>query len=80
MVRTPSRDVHVHIHQVGDQEAEDLLLFRDHLRSDPEDRSLYENTKRALIDRDWADMNAYAAAKTDVIAQIKQRARSSQQR
>lgn len=77
MVRTPARDVHVHIHQVGDQEAQDLLLFRDHLRSQPEDRDLYERTKRTLIDQDWPNMNAYAEAKTEVITDIKARARKS---
>lgn len=75
MVRTPERDVHVHVHQVDDPAAADVLLFRDHLRSHPADRELYERTKRELIDRDWADMNAYADAKTDVITQIKERAR-----
>lgn len=44
---------------------------------DPEDRDLYEATKRALIKQDWADMNAYAEAKTEVIAGIKERARQS---
>jgi hypothetical protein len=34
-------------------------------------------TKRAPVDRDWTDMNAYAAAKTGVIAGIKERARQS---
>ena len=77
MVRTPARDVHVHIHQVGDQEAQDLLLFRDHLRLQPEDRDLYERTKRTLIDQDWPDMNAYAEAKTEVIGEITDRARKS---
>lgn len=77
MVRTPARDVHVHIHEVGDQEAYDLLLLRDHLRTDVEDRELYERTKRALIGQDWADMNAYAEAKTEVITGIKERARRS---
>ncbi len=77
MVRTPARDVHVHVHDVGDPEAYDLLLLRDHLRTDVEDRDLYERTKRALIGRDWADMNAYAEAKTEVITEIKERARRS---
>lgn len=77
MVRTPARDVHVHIHEVGDQEALDLVCFRDRLRAEPEDRDLYERTKRALIDQDWPDMNAYAEAKTAVIAEIKERARKS---
>jgi GrpB-like predicted nucleotidyltransferase (UPF0157 family) len=67
--------VHVHLLQVGDQAAEDYLLFRDHLRADASDRALYEDTKRELTSRQWPDMNAYADAKTDVIEAIKARAR-----
>jgi GrpB-like predicted nucleotidyltransferase (UPF0157 family) len=77
LVRTPARDVHVHVMEVGDEAARDYLLFRDHLRADPEDRALYERTKRALIEQDWVDMNAYAEAKTGIITDIKQRARRS---
>lgn len=77
LVRTPARDVHVHVMEVADEDADEYLLFRDRLRVDPEDRDLYEATKRALIEQDWADMNAYAEAKTEVIAGIKERARQS---
>ena len=77
MVRTPARDVHVHVMEVGDDAAGDYLLFRNHLRADTEDRDLYEHTKRALMEQDWADMNAYAEAKTGVITEIKERARRS---
>lgn len=77
LVRTPARDVHVHVYEVGDQAADDYLLFRDRLRAHPEDRDLYERTKRALIEQDWPDMNAYADAKTEVVAGIKDRARRS---
>ena len=77
LVRTPRRDVHVHVMAVGDEAAEDYLLFRDRLRADPEDRELYERTKRALITQEWADMNAYAEAKSEVIADIKERARQA---
>lgn len=80
LVRTPARDVHVHLLEVGDEAAADYLLFRDRLRADPEDRGLYERTKRALIEQDWTDMNAYADAKTDVIVGIKERARKSASR
>ncbi|HET7355989.1 MAG TPA: GrpB family protein [Nocardioidaceae bacterium] len=79
LVRTPARDVHVHVMQAGDEAAGDYLLFRNHLRADTEDRDLYERTKRALIEQDWADMNAYAEAKTAVITEIKERARKSHQ-
>lgn len=77
MVRTPERDVHVHVLQAGDPAADDYLLLRDHLRATPTDRALYERTKRDLLTRDWADMNAYAEAKTDVITELKERARRS---
>lgn len=52
-------------------------LFRDRLREDAADTELYERTKRRLIIRDWTDMNAYSDAKSDVIAEIKDRARST---
>ncbi len=74
LVRTPARDVHVHVMTAGAQAAEDYLLFRDRLRSDPEDRALYERTKRRLLEQDWADMNDYAEAKTEVVTAIKDRA------
>ena len=77
LVRTPARDVHVHVLEVGDQAATDYLLFRDRLRADPADRRLYEDTKRALVEQGWDDMNAYAEAKTDVVTAIKDRARRS---
>ena len=76
LVRTPERDVHVHILEDGDPLADDYLVLRDHLRIDADDRRLYEDTKRDLVSRDWSDMNAYADAKTEVIEAIKARARS----
>ncbi|WP_019135330.1 GrpB family protein [Cellulomonas massiliensis] len=76
LVRTPSRDAHVHVYQRDDPAIDEYLLLRDHLRSDPQDRALYEGTKRALLERQWSDMNDYADAKTDVIVAIKARARA----
>lgn len=75
MVRTPERDANIHVVEVGAQAAEDYLVLRDHLRVDAEDRQLYEDTKRALVQRDWPDTNAYADAKTEVVEAIKARAR-----
>ena len=75
MVRTPARDVQVHIHEVEARAALDHLLFRDHLRSDATDRELYERTKHALLSIYWPDMSAYAEAKTEVIAEIMERVR-----
>jgi len=75
LVRTAERDVHVHLYGRGDPAIDEYLLLRDRLRRDPADRALYESTKRSLMERSWADMNAYSDAKTEVIEAIKARAR-----
>ncbi|WP_026037604.1 GrpB family protein [Salinibacterium sp. PAMC 21357] len=77
LVRTTARDVHVHVFEHDDPAVGDYLLFRDRLRSDAQDRALYENTKRILLSQQWDDMNDYADAKTDVIMAIKGRARAT---
>ncbi|QIK66730.1 GrpB family protein [Nocardioides sp. HDW12B] len=77
LVRTPERDANVHVMGAGDPLVEAYLLFRDRLRADPDDRALYERTKRALVEQDWPDTNAYADAKTDVVAAILARARQA---
>ncbi|WP_039816497.1 GrpB family protein, partial [Nocardia otitidiscaviarum] len=74
MVRTPQRDVHVHICTVGSEWERRHLLFRDWLRHDSSDRATYEKFKRLLAQRDWADMNGYADAKGPLIAKITLRA------
>jgi GrpB-like predicted nucleotidyltransferase (UPF0157 family) len=76
LVRTPARDVHVHVYEHGHRAIDDYLLLRDHLRADAADRALYQGVKEALMRRPWSDSNAYADAKDDVIAEIKERARS----
>ena len=77
LVRTPTRDVHVHIYGRGDPAVDEYLLLRDWLRCNADDRALYESTKRSLLRSRWDDMNAYADAKTDVILAIKARARAA---
>ncbi|MFB2556813.1 GrpB family protein [Herbiconiux liangxiaofengii] len=79
LVRTPERDVHVHIYQHDDPAVAEYLLLRDHLRRDADDRALYERTKRELFERDWTDTNDYADAKTEVIVAIKARARAARE-
>ncbi len=79
LVRTPTRDVHVHVYERGDAAVHEYLLFRDHLRTNADDRALYESVKRALLSQQWNDMNDYADAKSDVILAIKARARAARQ-
>jgi GrpB-like predicted nucleotidyltransferase (UPF0157 family) len=77
MLRTPERDVHVHVYSAGCREIERSLTFRERLRTNAGDRRRYEATKRALAKRDWPHMNAYANAKTEVIEDIIAAARAA---
>lgn len=70
LVRTPERDVHVHIFPPHSKEIDRYLAFRDHLRTNAEDRAIYERTKREFADQDWEEMNDYANAKSDIVESI----------
>src|SRR6202163_2231335 len=61
-------DVHIHVYSSGCLEIQRMLAFRDWLRRNDDDRLLYESTKRRLAQKDWPDMNAYAQAKSAVVA------------
>jgi len=76
MFRTPARDVQVHVWAAGSDDERRHVLFRDWLRVDEDDRSLYEDTKRHLAGRRWRDMNDYAEAKSPVVTDIMERAES----
>ena len=76
MVRTPARDVHVHVYEPGRPEVRDYIDLRDWLRVDAEDRELYAATKRRLARQQWNDMNDYADAKTEVVHDLLTRARA----
>lgn len=73
MLRTPERDVHLHVCALGSDWERRHLLFRDWLREHPDDAARYEAVKRAL-GGEWEDMNDYAAAKSGIIADIMTRA------
>lgn len=77
MVRTPEKDVHVHVFSPDSGEVERLLLLRDHLRDDEVDRERYAGTKRELASKDWPSMQHYADAKTGIIEDILARASRS---
>lgn len=75
MLRTPSKDVHLHVFSSDSHAVPNYRDLRDWLRVDESDRTLYADTKKMLAQRQWTDMNQYAEAKTRVIAQILARAR-----
>ena len=76
VMRTPAKDVHLHLYGPHAEAIRDYLDLRDWLRAHPQDCDLYEATKRELARRQWDDMNYYADAKSDVITEILTRARS----
>ncbi len=69
--------VQIHVFTVGSVEVERMLLFRDRLRSCPDDRELYQRTKRELAAARWAYGQDYADAKSAVVEEIIARARAA---
>jgi GrpB-like predicted nucleotidyltransferase (UPF0157 family) len=80
MLRTPARDVHLHVLPAGCPEIERYLLLRDRLRSDASERELYAATKRRLAAQEWPTVQHYAEAKSEVVETIIARARAAQAR
>lgn len=76
LLRPPDRTAHVHVSEPGAPAVADWLDLRDWLRNDAGDRAHYEQVKRRLAERPWADMNHYAEAKTEVVQQVLGRARA----
>ncbi|MEI5101173.1 GrpB family protein [Streptomyces sp. PmtG] len=64
----------LHVFSAGCPETGRMLLFRDWLRAHPGDRDLYARTKEELAARTWQYTQNYADAKSDVVAEIFERA------
>ena len=75
LLRTPERDVHVHVWAPGDANMARDLRFRDRVRASAADRAAYEARKRELAGRDWAARQDYADAKGPLIREIAARGR-----
>ena len=72
-----SRSHNLHAVEVGGELWNDRLVFRDHLRSHPEEAGEYARLKHALAERFRDDREAYTGAKADYILAILERARAS---
>ena len=70
MFKTPEQDVQLHIYSASCPEIQRNLIFRDHLRSNIDDRRRYEQKKRELAAKKWSNTDEYANAKTEVIESI----------
>jgi GrpB-like predicted nucleotidyltransferase (UPF0157 family) len=75
MFKDPNASVQVHVLSEGCPEIERMLLFRDRLRINRDDRQLYERQKRELAGEEWKYVQNYADAKGSVIEGIIARAR-----
>jgi len=74
MLKGAEADVNLHVFTAGCEEIDRMLRFRDRLRSSDSDRALYERKKRELAAREWRYVQNYADAKSEVVAEILERA------
>jgi GrpB-like predicted nucleotidyltransferase (UPF0157 family) len=75
LFKGPDTNINLHVFSEGCPEIERMLFLRDRLRSNDEDRELYERTKRELAKRVWKYVQDYADAKSAVVESIIARAR-----
>lgn len=76
LLRGTDPAVNLHVFAVGSPEAERMLLFRDRLRDHPDELDRYARAKRELAAREWAVVQDYADAKSEVVEAIIARARA----
>jgi GrpB-like predicted nucleotidyltransferase (UPF0157 family) len=74
MFNGPDIEINLHVFSSGCPEIDRILIFRDWLRSNADDRDLYACTKLALARQEWKYVQNYADAKTMVIEEIIARA------
>jgi GrpB-like predicted nucleotidyltransferase (UPF0157 family) len=77
MLRGFEPPVNLHVFPPGCPEVEQMLLFRDWLRTNDADRELYARAKRDLGAQEWKYVQNYADAKTEVVREIIERARAA---
>jgi GrpB-like predicted nucleotidyltransferase (UPF0157 family) len=75
-LKGPDTNVNLHVYPPGCPEIERYLLFRERLRTHPEERAHYQRVKRELAERDWTYVQEYADAKSEVVEGIIARARA----
>ena len=74
MLRRTDPVVNLHVFASDSPEIDRILAFRDRLRSHPDERARYAETKRDLAARDWVYLQDYADAKSEVVEAIVARA------
>ena len=77
MFKGPEINLNLHVFTAGSAEIERLLLMRDRLRNDPEERQRHAHAKQLLASRTWKYVQDYADAKSEVIESIIGRSRTN---
>ena len=67
--------INLHVYSFECPEIDNMLMFRDWLRSNDADRELYERTKWELAKQTWKYVQNYADAKSIVVEEIVARPR-----
>jgi GrpB-like predicted nucleotidyltransferase (UPF0157 family) len=75
LFKGPDTDINLHVFSLGCSEIDQMLLFRDWLRSHPEERDAYAAKKRELARMEWRFVQNYADAKTGIVQHLLARAR-----
>jgi GrpB-like predicted nucleotidyltransferase (UPF0157 family) len=73
-LKGPDTNVNLHVFSPGSPETHRHAVFRDWLRTHPDERELYARTKLDLAGQEWSDTRGYTQAKDDVIDAIYLRA------
>ncbi len=76
LLKAPEIAGHLHVFSEGCEEVENMLLLRDWIREQVDERALYERTKQELAARRWRDVDHYARAKSKVVGEILNRAQN----
>jgi GrpB-like predicted nucleotidyltransferase (UPF0157 family) len=74
LFKGPDTDIHLHTFSEGSSEITRMLVFRDRLRANDDERERYLRAKRELAARHWVYIQDYADAKGEVVEGIIARA------
>ena len=74
MFKGPDTNINLHVFSHGTTEVDRMVAFRDHLRTNTDDRKRYEDVKRQLASQHWKFVQNYADAKSKLVAEIMDRA------
>lgn len=77
LFKGPGINLNLHVFSEGSSEIERMLLLRDWLRNNEDDRRLYAETKKRLSAQKWHFVQHYAEAKGEVVEAIISRAQRS---